>query len=106
MPLEIPVVWTDAHRLHDPDAGIWIGVRIPADELPERAEAIRSALEGAAASDSQAPLAASESGYREAGRRLCNLRLPTVLVQEGGYDLAAIGALVLAALECFEETRG
>lgn len=47
MPLSIPVVWTDAHRRHDPDAGIWIGVRIPADELPERAEAIRSALEAA-----------------------------------------------------------
>jgi len=52
--LSIPVVWTDAHRLHDPDAGIWIGVRIPADELPERAEAIRSVLEGAGAQVVQA----------------------------------------------------
>jgi acetoin utilization deacetylase AcuC-like enzyme len=49
VPLSIPVVWTDAHRLHDPDVGIWIGVEIPADELPERAEAIRSALEAAGA---------------------------------------------------------
>ena len=44
MALTIPLVWTDAHRAHDPDVGIWIGVRIPADELPARAEAIRSAL--------------------------------------------------------------
>jgi acetoin utilization deacetylase AcuC-like enzyme len=45
----MPVVWTDAHRLHTPDSGIWIGVRIPADERPERAEAIRAALEKAGA---------------------------------------------------------
>ncbi len=45
----MPVVWTDAHRLHTPESGIWIGVRIPADELPERAEAIRAALEKAGA---------------------------------------------------------
>jgi acetoin utilization deacetylase AcuC-like enzyme len=60
----------------------------------------------AAAGDSQAPLAVSESGFREAGRRLGGLRLPTVLVQEGGYDLTTIGALVLATLEGFEEARG
>jgi acetoin utilization deacetylase AcuC-like enzyme len=60
----------------------------------------------AAAGDSQAPLAVSESGFREAGRKLGGLRLPTVLVQEGGYDLTTIGALVLATLEGFEESRG
>ncbi|MGH3065421.1 MAG: histone deacetylase family protein [Gaiellaceae bacterium] len=49
MTLSIPVVWTDSHRLHDPKTGIWIGVPIPADELPERAEAIRAALEAAGA---------------------------------------------------------
>ena len=49
MRLSIPVVWTDAHRLHAPESGIWIGVRMPADELPERAEAIRAALEEAGA---------------------------------------------------------
>jgi acetoin utilization deacetylase AcuC-like enzyme len=47
--LAIPVVWTDAHRLHTPESGIWIGIRIPADEVPERAEAIRTALEEAGA---------------------------------------------------------
>jgi len=44
MGLSIPVVWSDAHRLHDPETAVWIGVPIPADELPERAEAIRAAL--------------------------------------------------------------
>jgi acetoin utilization deacetylase AcuC-like enzyme len=47
--LSIPVVWTDAHRLHDPETAVWVGVSIPADELPKRAEAIRSALEDAGA---------------------------------------------------------
>jgi acetoin utilization deacetylase AcuC-like enzyme len=49
MGLATPVVWTDAHRLHDPEVGIWIGVPIPADEAPERAERIRVALEEAGA---------------------------------------------------------
>ena len=36
----------------------------------------------------------SAAGFREAGRLLGALGLPTVLVQEGGYDLATIGPLV------------
>jgi acetoin utilization deacetylase AcuC-like enzyme len=57
----------------------------------------------AGASDSQAPLAVTEDGFRETGRRLGQLGLPTVLVQEGGYDLATIGPLVRAVLEGFED---
>jgi len=53
--------------------------------------------------DPTAPLAVTEAGFREAGRRLGGLRLPTVLVQEGGYVLDTIGALVRATLEGFEE---
>ena len=45
MALDLPVVWSDAHRLHEPGAEIWVGVRTPAAEVPERAERIRSALE-------------------------------------------------------------
>ena len=45
----IPVVWTDAHRGHVPGGEVWIGARIPGDEVPERAEAIRDALTGAGA---------------------------------------------------------
>jgi acetoin utilization deacetylase AcuC-like enzyme len=59
----------------------------------------------AAASDPNSPLAVSEDGYREAGRRFGALGLPTVLVQEGGYVLDTIGPLVRATLEGFESAR-
>src|SRR4051794_27180591 len=45
----MPVVWSDDHRLHDPGGEVWLGVRIPGTELPERAERIRQALAGAGA---------------------------------------------------------
>jgi acetoin utilization deacetylase AcuC-like enzyme len=47
--LSIPVTWSDAHRLHAPETAVWVGARIDADELPERAESIRAALEQAGA---------------------------------------------------------
>ena len=59
----------------------------------------------AAADDPNSPLAVTEAGFREAGRRLGALELPTVLVQEGGYVLETVGDLVRAALEGFDETR-
>jgi acetoin utilization deacetylase AcuC-like enzyme len=48
----------------------------------------------------------SANGYRAAGRALGELGLPTVVVQEGGYDLATIGRLVREALEGLEEGMG
>ena len=42
-------------------------------------------------------------GFRAAGRALGALGLPTVVVQEGGYDLAAIGLLVGEALTGIEQ---
>jgi acetoin utilization deacetylase AcuC-like enzyme len=45
----MPVVWSDRHRLHDPGAEVWVGVRTPGTEVPERADRIREALEGAGA---------------------------------------------------------
>jgi acetoin utilization deacetylase AcuC-like enzyme len=50
VPLSIPVTWSDAHRRHAPATAVWVGVRIDADELPERAELIRAELETAGAS--------------------------------------------------------
>jgi acetoin utilization deacetylase AcuC-like enzyme len=44
MPLEIPVVWSDCCLLHEPGGELWIGVRIPGDEVPARVERIRAAL--------------------------------------------------------------
>ena len=59
----------------------------------------------AAAADPESPLEVSEAGYREAGRVLGELGLPTVVVQEGGYDLATVGPLVVEFLGGVE-TRG
>jgi acetoin utilization deacetylase AcuC-like enzyme len=56
----------------------------------------------AAAGDPESPLAVTADGFRAAGRALGALRLPTVVVQEGGYDVATIGPLVRAALEGLE----
>ena len=41
----MPVVWSDRHRLHEPGGEVWVGVRTPGTELPERAERIRAELE-------------------------------------------------------------
>jgi acetoin utilization deacetylase AcuC-like enzyme len=59
----------------------------------------------AAARDPESPLEVSAAGYREAGRILGGLGLPTVVVQEGGYDLETIGPLVLETLVGLEQGR-
>ena len=58
-----------------------------------------------AGGDPESPLEVTEDGYRQAGRVLGGLGLPTVIVQEGGYALETIGALVRATLAGFEEAR-
>jgi acetoin utilization deacetylase AcuC-like enzyme len=55
----------------------------------------------AATADPESPLAVTHDGYREAGRILSALGAPTVVVQEGGYDLGTIGDLVVATLQGF-----
>ena len=57
----------------------------------------------AAEGDPESPLRVTAAGFREAGRLLGELGLPTVIVQEGGYELESIGPLVEAALAGFEE---
>jgi acetoin utilization deacetylase AcuC-like enzyme len=52
----------------------------------------------AAAGDPESPLEVTAAGYREAGRILGDLGLPTVVVQEGGYDLDSLGPLVVETL--------
>jgi len=56
----------------------------------------------AAGGDPEAPLAVTPGGFAAAGRMLAELRVPTVFVQEGGYDLEAIGPLVVETLSGFE----
>jgi acetoin utilization deacetylase AcuC-like enzyme len=57
----------------------------------------------AAGGDPESPLNVTSAGFRAAGRALGALRLPTVAVQEGGYDLDAIGELVHEFLTGLEE---
>jgi acetoin utilization deacetylase AcuC-like enzyme len=52
----------------------------------------------AAAGDPESPLRVTEDGYREAGRRIASLG-PVVFIQEGGYNLASLGRLVVATLD-------
>ncbi len=40
----MPVVWSERHRLHEPGGEVYVGVRTPGTELPERADRIRDAL--------------------------------------------------------------
>jgi acetoin utilization deacetylase AcuC-like enzyme len=57
----------------------------------------------AAAGDPNSPLHVSATGFQRAGHMLGQLGVPTVVVQEGGYDVDAIGSLVhatLLGLEC------
>ncbi len=61
MALGIPLVWSDDHRLHDPGAEIWVGIRTPATEVDARAELIRDSLVAAGA-----PLLAAAPHGREA----------------------------------------
>jgi acetoin utilization deacetylase AcuC-like enzyme len=80
--------------------------RLIAASREHRSEALVVALGvDAGEDDPNAPLRVTEAGFREAGRRLGELGLPTVLVQEGGYVLDTVGGLVLAALEGLDETR-
>lgn len=57
----------------------------------------------AAEGDPTSPLRVTAMGFEEGGRILGALDRPTVVVQEGGYDLPALGGLVLAALEGIEK---
>ena len=52
----------------------------------------------AAKADPESPLEVTVDGYHAAGRLLAGLA-PTVVVQEGGYDLGQLGVLAVAALD-------
>jgi acetoin utilization deacetylase AcuC-like enzyme len=57
----------------------------------------------AADEDPESPLRVTANGFRAAGQELRRLGVPTVLVQEGGYNLQTIGALVHETLAGFEQ---
>jgi acetoin utilization deacetylase AcuC-like enzyme len=77
----------------------WLAAVQKAAEFAAPASALVVALGvDAAAGDPESPLEVTAAGFREAGRILGELGLPTVVVQEGGYDLATIGPLVVETL--------
>jgi acetoin utilization deacetylase AcuC-like enzyme len=77
----------------------WLAAVRRAAAFVEPARALVVALGvDAAAGDPESPLEVTAAGYREAGGILAELDLPTVVVQEGGYDLATIGPLVVETL--------
>jgi acetoin utilization deacetylase AcuC-like enzyme len=82
------------------DDGWLAALDVLCDEIQERdADALVVSLGvDAAAGDPESPLRVTEEGYRGAGRRIAALG-PVVFVQEGGYDLASLGSLVVATLD-------
>jgi acetoin utilization deacetylase AcuC-like enzyme len=59
----------------------------------------------AAADDPESPLQVSAAGFRKAGALLGALGVPTVVVQEGGYNLERLGPFVRETLFGLEEGR-
>jgi acetoin utilization deacetylase AcuC-like enzyme len=71
--------------------------------LEFRADAVVVSLGvDAAGDDPESPLQVTGAGFGGAGRLLAALRLPTVLVQEGGYHLPTLGELVRTTLAAWD----
>ena len=83
------------------DEGWLAAVREAAGWLDAEALVVSLGVD-AGESDPESPLRVTASGFREAGRVVGALGLPTVLVQEGGYDLDTLGPLVLEFLSGVE----
>jgi acetoin utilization deacetylase AcuC-like enzyme len=84
----------------------WVGAVRELARWAGEARALVVALGAdAARGDPESPLAVTGAGFRAAGWALGELALPTVVVQEGGYDLDAIGALVVEFLSGLEHGR-
>lgn len=88
------------------DRGWLAAVDVLCDDVRRRgADALVVSLGlDAAASDPESPLQVTPEGYRQAGERLAALA-PAVVVQEGGYDLDALGELAVAALSGLSARR-
>ena len=86
--------------------GAWLGAIAELVGWARGASALVVALGvDAASGDPESPLVVSGAAFRDAGRLLGTLALPTVVVQEGGYDLDTIGELVRETLVGLEEGR-
>jgi acetoin utilization deacetylase AcuC-like enzyme len=80
----------------------WLAAVREAAEWLEADALVVSLGVDAGESDPESPLRVTASGFREAGRLVGALGVPTVLVQEGGYDLETLGPLVLGFLSGVE----
>jgi len=86
--------------------GPWLdGVRLLADRVSRfgTTALVVSLGVDAAAEDPESPLEITLDGYHAGGEVLGSLGLPTVALQEGGYHLPTLGALVRATLEGLAE---
>lgn len=54
-----------------------------------------------AAGDPESPLDITPEGFARAANAVARLALPTVFIQEGGYDLSRLGGLVVGTLSAF-----
>jgi acetoin utilization deacetylase AcuC-like enzyme len=83
------------------DDGWLAAVRQAAEWLEPDALVVSLGVD-AGESDPESPLGVTAAGFCEAGRIVGALGVPTVLVQEGGYDLETLGPLVLEFLSGVE----
>lgn len=80
----------------------WLNAIRELVEFAEGSEAIVVSLGvDAAATDPESPLEITQLGYQRAGEAIAELGLPTVAVQEGGYDLETLGLLVVGFLSAW-----
>jgi acetoin utilization deacetylase AcuC-like enzyme len=118
-----PFVWGYAHeRGAGPGLGTNLNIPLPIGtgddgymQALERAQAMIAAFApgalvvalglDASEHDPLAGLAATTDGFRRIGQAIAWLKLPTVLVQEGGYLSDSLGANLAAVLAGFEAAR-
>jgi acetoin utilization deacetylase AcuC-like enzyme len=89
------------------DAGWLAGVSQLVDEVAAHRcdAAVVSLGVDAARADPESPLDVSADAFRAAGELVGGLGVPVVAVQEGGYVLDTLGALVVATLEGIASAR-
>ncbi|CAN5875261.1 histone deacetylase family protein [soil metagenome] len=57
----MPVFWSTDTKLHRPDGGVWVGVRIDDDEVAERVDRVLEAVSSAGAALHEAPVVAVDA---------------------------------------------
>jgi acetoin utilization deacetylase AcuC-like enzyme len=84
------------------DAGWLAGIQRLVDHSTTASSLVVSLGVDSFRDDPESPLNVSVGGHHRAGQLIRELGLPTVVVQEGGYDLVHLGELVVAFLDGLE----